>query len=431
MAGVRYDLRGRLMSFYVIPPQKEDAPPPQAATSTPPDFSPLFAEAKLDPAALTPAEPQWTPPFFCDTRAAWEGRWPARPDLRLRVEAAAHRGRPVFFRIVNPWTRAERDQPFVPTPGQRVSLALMLVILGVLLVGGGVLAKRNLRLGRGDRRGAFRIGLFVFALGMLAFLVAAHHVADPVAELASGVRWAGTALIVATTMWLFHLAIEPYVRRERPWTIVSWTRLLDGGLSDTAVGRDVLYGAVWGALVAVASGLAPRLPGLLGQAEPAPQAGYLEALLDLRSRVAFVVARPLDAALFGLAMLLLFLVLRFLLRSDVPASLALVGVLCLVHVAQSAHPLWYSIPFGLLFVGSLVWLLLRFGLVAAITGMCVSDLLAYTPQSLEIDQWVGAGTVFAVSLVVALAAFAFRIASRPAAGAPRYASPDPSGARSG
>ena len=52
MAGVRYDLRGRLVSLYAVTPQDESALPPAAAAA--PDWSVLFAEAKLDPAAFKP-----------------------------------------------------------------------------------------------------------------------------------------------------------------------------------------------------------------------------------------------------------------------------------------------------------------------------------------------------------------------------------------
>jgi hypothetical protein len=178
------------------------------------------------------------------------------------------------------------------------------------------------------------------------------------------------------------------------------------------VGRDVLFGSVWGVLSAVGAGLVLRLPRLLGYADSTPDIGFLDTLLGFRSRLSFVVARPLDAALLGLGMLLLFLVLRLILRRDGLAGFALIVILCLVGIAQSDQPLWFSLPVGLVFVGSLVWLLLRFGLVATIAGVCVSDALRFTPQSLELDSWLGSGTTFTVPLVIVLAVYAFRTATR-------------------
>src|SRR5262249_18045738 len=112
MAGASYDLQGRLLSFYRVPPQRE-VPAAAAASAAPasgdPDWSPPFAEAPLDPARLTRVAPLWTPPFYADSRAAWEGRWPGRPDLALRVEAAGYRGRPAWFELRSDWTRPERE----------------------------------------------------------------------------------------------------------------------------------------------------------------------------------------------------------------------------------------------------------------------------------------------------------------------------------
>ena len=429
MAGVRYDLRGRLVSLYAVTPQNESALPRAAAAA--PDWSVLFAEAKLDPAAFKPALPQWTPPFFCDTRAAWEGSWPSRPDVPVRIEAAAYRGRPVWFQTVNPWTRAERDQPYVPTAGQRVSMGMLLGILAVLLVGGAVLAKRNLRLGRGDRRGASRLASAIFAMGVTSWLLVCHHVADPIAQIIATTRGAGLAAVLAGIPWLFYLALEPYVRRERPWTIVSWTRLLEGGVRDAVVWRDVLFGAAWGVLLTCAGDLLSRLPVLLGRPEPAPSSGFLDALVGLRTRLALVVGLPTDAALLSLGLLLLFLVFRLVLRRDRPAGLALVLVLSFLNVAQSEHPLAISLPISLVVSSVVVGMLLRFGLVATIAGIWVSDLLSLTPHSLEVDSWLGGGTVLVVPLVIAVGVYAFRRATRRSPAVGRYEPAEPSSSRSG
>ena len=86
----------------------------------------------------------------------------------------------------------------------------------------------------------------------------AHHVEDPGLEIASFARGAGIAVLVAALLWLFYLALEPYVRRLRPWTLVSWTRLLNGGLRDAVVGRDVLIGLAFGIGLTLVSLLGAR-----------------------------------------------------------------------------------------------------------------------------------------------------------------------------
>jgi hypothetical protein len=58
MAGLQYDMEGRLLKFYAVPPQLEGEGKAAAAA---PDWTPFFAEARLDPASFRSVEPRWTP----------------------------------------------------------------------------------------------------------------------------------------------------------------------------------------------------------------------------------------------------------------------------------------------------------------------------------------------------------------------------------
>jgi hypothetical protein len=72
---------------------------------------------------LSQVRPQWIPPIFADARAAWEGAYPDRPDVPIRIEAAAALGRPVYFEIVAPWSRPRNADPQPgTTSGERVGL---------------------------------------------------------------------------------------------------------------------------------------------------------------------------------------------------------------------------------------------------------------------------------------------------------------------
>src|SRR5258708_35681806 len=54
------------------------------------------------------------------------------------------------------------------------------------------------------------------------------------------------ALPWAGILWLLYIALEPYVRRRWPNTIISWSRVLSGGgLRDPLVGRGVLGGILF------------------------------------------------------------------------------------------------------------------------------------------------------------------------------------------
>lgn len=54
------------------------------------------------------------------------------------------------------------------------------------------------------------------------------------------------ALIKAVVIWLFYIALEPYVRRRSPHRIISWSRLMAGNWRDPLVGRDILLGLIIG-----------------------------------------------------------------------------------------------------------------------------------------------------------------------------------------
>jgi serine/threonine-protein kinase len=168
----------------------------------------------------------------------------------MRIEAAAYRGKPVYFELIGPWTRPERMQPYEPTIGERVGLGILTVLFVSLLLAGAMLARRNVHLGRGDRRGAARLAAFVFAAYAVAVFFGANHVPN-FDELALFLEFLAWGLFFSCFIWVLYMALEPYVRRRWPATLVSWSRLLAGDFRDPLVGRDVLAGCLWGACLAV------------------------------------------------------------------------------------------------------------------------------------------------------------------------------------
>jgi serine/threonine-protein kinase len=418
MAGVLYDLRGRLLAFYSVPPQLEREP---AGTLAEPDWAPLFAEARLDPAALRRVDPVWTPPFHSDARAAWEEPRPSRPELALRVEAAAHRGRPVWFELKRPWTRPERQEQAPRSAREGRVQSLYILILVTLVAAGGALAWRNLALGRGDRRGAFRLAATLAGLGICAFTLRAHHVARQHTELYAAAKGCGLAVLVAALVWLFYLALEPYVRRLRPWTLVSWSRLLHGGLRDAVVGRDVLIGLTFGICLALVSLALRTWPGR------APELFGVETLLSTRVLLSYLVGMPVNATLSGLSLLLLFLILRLLTRRDWIAAALVVAFLAAGDLAESRGrvELWLLLPLAAAAWGLFVALLLRYGVLAAITAVFAANVLGLPPLLYAPGHWTGAVTVIVVPAVVGLAVLAFRSATSGRRGRLRFPGHDP------
>src|SRR5262249_57649839 len=89
---------GRVLRLYVIPPRPSEAPSPPAD----PDWGRWLDPQTLgfDLSGLQPARSEWAPPCACDRQAAWTGTLPDQPDRPVRVEAAAYRGRPVYFEVM-------------------------------------------------------------------------------------------------------------------------------------------------------------------------------------------------------------------------------------------------------------------------------------------------------------------------------------------
>ena len=126
---------------------------------------------------------------------------------------------------------------------------MRVLLPGVVVVAAGFVALRNVRRGRGDRRGALRLALYLGAARFLWFL-GAHHLAST-AEFDLFMSHLSYAMLCVGLAYVFYLAIEPYARRLWPRILVSWVRILDGGFRDPLVGRDLLVGAAAGALVAL------------------------------------------------------------------------------------------------------------------------------------------------------------------------------------
>ena len=97
--------------------------------------------------------PQWTPPDYADG-ADGLGRAPASSalELRVRIEAAAHRGKPVFLcgrRTVDA-AAARGSRPKCPR-ATASTMRSRSPILVALLVSAMLIARRNFRTGRADR----------------------------------------------------------------------------------------------------------------------------------------------------------------------------------------------------------------------------------------------------------------------------------------
>jgi hypothetical protein len=405
MAEVVLDHQGRLLGYTSVPPQLDLSPEPWPE----PDFSPLLREAGLDPAKLESARPQWAAPVDTDRKAAWTGVAPGEPTVPIRVESAAFHGRPVWFAVLRPWSHPDRMSASA-APGPRVPVGDVAVgILALALpVGGVLLARRNLRLGRGDRKGAFRVALFVFVTYTLARLLRADHVSRFGDELWILIKVVAYPVFWALVVWLVYIALEPYARRRWPHTLISWKRLLAGDFRDPLVGRDVLLGCVLGSLALVCFLGAVFGPTWMGISSPPPPPFALgETLTSFRETGFRIFVNQYSAVQFGLVFLFMLVLLRLLVRNTVAAML----LWCLlVGSPLNWMSLLHAWVFGLVRAMLLLFALWRGGLLSLVVTLFVMFSLLEVPLTLDLAAWYAARALPVVLVLFGLSLYGFKTA---------------------
>jgi serine/threonine-protein kinase len=402
------DTGGRLQEFHAVPPQVDADTGPVPPT----DWSPAFSAAGLDMRAFTATAPRWTPHDFGDSRNAWFGPLPdggSGTPVTIRVEAASYRGRPVSFTIVAPWSRATRMEPRRPSRVDGIINLIAVVILCALFIGAMILARMHLRENRADRRGAARLMAYVLLAGFVDWVVSAHHVSDVSIEFGSLYRTAGPELTIAAIIGVMYVALEPYVRRFWPDSLLGWSRLLSGYMKDPRVGRDLLTGIAMGIAIASVDVAKARLLPLAGFAAPTPIFGsepdVIMRPLGVISGWIELSFRALEASLL---IVLMFVVVRMLTRRAWIGAAVMFVVLSLIHTNNmtSSNTNWIWL-FPLLSGALMTVTVLRFGLLSLAAASFVANVITRIPMTLDIGEWYAAPSNWTLVALAVLTAFAF------------------------
>ncbi len=398
------DTSGRLLAFRSVPPQAETAD----GTAKPVAWEPLFSAAGFSMAAFTAVPPQWTPRDYADQRAAWEGPLPEQPDVRVRVEAAAYRGRPVFFEVIGPWTRPTLMVPARVPIADMVLQALFVVVVAGLIVFAAVVARQNVLANRADRRGAARLAGYVMVAGFAAWAIRAHHVLEANALLASFFRGFGPLMLFAAILWVVYIAVEPYVRRFWPDSLLGWSRLLAGHVRDPRVGRDALIGLVVGTALAVSELAKAALLAGLGFPAPRPVHG---TRVDLLARGATQVSDWLNASVSdtmeSLFTVLIVVVLRLMFRRNWIVLPLTAFMLALTSARQMGGTTTWIVLFPMASGIVLTFVVTRFGLLPLLITRLVWGLLLSAPLTLNVSHWSAPASNATLAMLVAFALFAF------------------------
>ena len=398
------NLSGKLIDFEAVPPQVDE---PTTEMPVAPDWSVLFGAAGLDPTKFQPVVPRWYPLAWGDTRAAWDGAWPGHPESPLHIEAAGYRGKAISFRLISPWEKPERMETGQTPSGNRIGVWFSRTLLASILTFGIWLSVKNLRSGRGDLRGAFRLSLFMLSIGMANWALLAHHVNDG-GEIVILLLALSASLLFAGITWLLYVALEPFVRRYWPDSIISWTRLLDGRFRDPVLGRDVLLGVLFGIASAVLEHLQPLVESSLGRAPIRPMGlATTYAAEGIRGTLASIFYHASQALPSALLVFFLFFPLRLLLKKNWLAALVMSLLFCIPSLAAQ-NPLidaLFTAPFFLAYL----YILYRFGLVALAVLYFIDQVADGMPIATPLSAWYTQGGLIAMIVIVAVAFYGFHV----------------------
>ena len=405
MANVELDAGGQLLRFFVVPPTME-----KRGSPIEPDWTPFLTAAGFDPRLLTRTEPQWAARVDSDHKLAWltkDGK---------RIEAASYHGRPVAFEVItSDFIRYATTPPALPSfLAEKLATVMEIIFLIALPTAGIILARANLRSRRGDRAGAFRLATFFFLVMLVGLVFQAHHPMRFVDE------WIITSWHVAqATFWalitaLMYIAVEPFVRRRWPQILISWTRLLAGRFADPMVGRDVLMGAAGGTIAIAVWQATLLIAGVTTFLNP-------HTLGPARFVVAEVASTLGEALLRGVGLVILLVILRAVIPSDVIASVLTILLIATMTLGDTYGPLWLRGFYALSAAVTGVMLARHFGMLSVMSYVFFVLIQQRVPLTFDNDAWYFGRSVLVMLVLVALTVYAFRVSLGSKRWLPRFA----------
>jgi hypothetical protein len=217
------------------------------------------------------------------------------------------------------------------------------------------------------------------------------------------------ALFVSAMLWVLYIALEPYVRRFWPSTLVSWSRLVAGRVTDPLVGRDILIGAVFAAIIGLLNLAYVILAPALGYDALPPLMPRLSDLEGMREIISNLGILAFNAPFSALWLIFGIVLLRLVLRKT---WLVVAAGMVLFVVATSGSlldegPTWLRFGAQVCALALVLTLMLKFGLLAT-TSLFVSNLLVSSaPLTLDPNRWYFATSAWVLAIAASIAIYGF------------------------
>ena len=402
------DVQGRLAYFSAIATTQGGTPP-----NVPIDWSSFLREAGLDPAKAHPIQISGYPDVAVDQQIAWDVE---RDGRSIQVHAGAYGNRPVFFEVRTPWTHLGRVDSYHRPLTQKFGLWIFVCLAIGIDLFCVFLARKNVRLGRGDKKGGLRVALFLFAVQFTWTALSSHYNSDILWTWGWWNAMVGLSAGIGLQFWILYIALEPYVRRSWPEVLISWSRFMDGQFRDALVGRDVLLGVLFGVLMYTAANLHVALPHWFALEGVTPLFAGSQPLEDGWTFVGQLVYLLIGALMNSIGGLTALVILRKLIRNKSVAILlfALMGVFMTLVGENLPVELVSRVLYSVLAVFCLV----RIGLLSYVFAFLTMTWFVYSPVTWDISRWYagrGAATVFVV-LAMALYGSYTSLGGRPVLG---------------
>jgi serine/threonine-protein kinase len=405
MKSVIVDLRGKLLKLVAMPPSRGNG-----GVEATGDWSALFRAAGLDLTQFKEVPPRWTVNAQSDIRRAWTGTYAGAKEVEVRVEAAAFEGKPVYFEVIWPWQAQagpEGGQPLY----DRIYTTVLDSLIAIILIAAILVARYNWKAGRGDRRGSLRASAFLGVLYFAGWFLGTHHnLGNLEGEMSAIGRAVANALFTMALSWTLYLALEPWVRRYWPESLVTWSRILQGKWRDPMVGRDILYGLLASVVYLAAI--------LLFIYVAIKQGGGLDDDFGVQNLMGFnwVLGRLIGGVRYSVTGSLQFFLVLFLLRALLKRQW-LAGLMFVVlwtalgsgNAIRSGIAWYLPVTLFITIYGTLLVVITRYGLFAVVVAVFAINSAINLVLTANFVAWYGLSSWITLAALVGLALIGFKL----------------------